>query len=220
MAAPPPSRRGAAPGTLLAPCIRGIRKTVPQKSPKNQNLAIFQVQGRVRRAVPARRSPSCPRKALAVCGRVFFFGAGRQLHPNTRYSPDHSLGKRAPLAFLRFWNLAGRIPVSRQPLCVPPAFQCPRSGFHGFQCRPPSHSPVALLLLFVLLCKLVLQALRVSAPPRECFPPAFLPHPLRPSRPSRETFCLPPSAWIRLFGAPASAVRFRKKVARPRAVPV
>ncbi len=29
MAAPPPSRRGAGPGTLLAPCIRGIRETVP-----------------------------------------------------------------------------------------------------------------------------------------------------------------------------------------------
>ena len=31
--------------------------------------------------------------------------------------------------------VAGGPPALRQSIRIPPAFQCPRSGFHGFQCR-------------------------------------------------------------------------------------
>ena len=57
---------------------------------------------------------------------------------------------------------------------------------------PPALQP-PFCFLFVLLCKSILQALRVSAPPREVFPPASLPLTLRTLRTLRETcFRSPP----------------------------
>ena len=59
--------------------------------------------------------------------------------------------------------------------------------------RSPALQP-PLCFFFVLLCKSALQALRVSAPPRELFPPALLALPWRTLRTLRETFFRPPSS--------------------------
>ena len=40
-------------------------------------------------------------------------------------------------------RLAGGPPAPRHPIRFPPAFQCPRSGFHCFQCRHPLRFPSA-----------------------------------------------------------------------------
>ena len=59
-------------------------------------------------------------------------------------------------------------PHPRHPIRIPPAFQCPRSGFHGFQCRHPSRIPPALLpSSFVLFVSFVAENL--PFPGRENF---------------------------------------------------
>ncbi len=40
-------------------------------------------------------------------------------------------------------NPAGGMTAPRHPIRIPPDFQCPRSGFHGFPCWHPSRSPSA-----------------------------------------------------------------------------
>ena len=42
-------------------------------------------------------------------------------------------------------RLAGGPPAPRHSIRLPPAFQWPRSGFHGFQCWHPSRAPYAFL---------------------------------------------------------------------------
>ena len=53
-------------------------------------------------------------------------------------------------AFLKSLGQDARAPADRP---LPPAFQCPRSGFHGFQCWHPSRDPATPLFPFVLSCK-------------------------------------------------------------------
>ena len=69
------------------------------------------------------------------------------------------------------------------------------------------HSSRPFCFLFVLLCKTVLQALRVSAPLREFFPPAPLPHTWRPWQTLRETFFRSPPAMARQDAAPPEVAR-------------
>jgi hypothetical protein len=49
------------------------------------------------------------------------------------------------LVFRFPFAIAGGPPAPRHPIRVPPAFQCPRSGFHGFQCWHPSRVPPSSL---------------------------------------------------------------------------
>ena len=69
------------------------------------------------------------------------------------------------------------------------------------------HTSRPVRSLFVLLCKSVLQALRVSAPPREFFLPAPFPHTWRPRRTLREAFLRPTSAMARQDAAPPEVAR-------------
>ena len=67
MAAPPPSRRGADSGTFLDPCVRGIRETIPLKSPKNHFGPVI---SRPRRAPIRRRHPAATGR-MAGAAKVF-----------------------------------------------------------------------------------------------------------------------------------------------------
>ena len=71
----------------------------------------------------------------------------------------------------------------------------------------PSALQPPLCFLFVLLCKTVLQSLHGSAPLREVFLPAPLPHTWRPWRTLREAFLRPTSAMARQDAAPPEVAR-------------
>ena len=64
------------------------------------------------------------------------------------------------VAFL-IHSIAGTPPPNIPSASLPWTFQCPRSGFHGFQCWHPSRSPAAPFVSF--RAKPFPQALRISA---------------------------------------------------------
>ena len=113
----------------------------------------------------------------------------------SRYAAGYEITENIGLfaCFPRSRRLAGGTPAPRRAIRFPPAFHVREAVFMFFHVdHPPALQP-PLCFLFVLLCKILpLQALRVSAPPREFFPhPVSLPLPLRPLR---EIFFRPPSA--------------------------
>ena len=100
---------------------------------------------------------------------------------------------------------AGGPPAPRHPIRFPPAFPCPRRGFHGFQCCHPNHSRAAKRHPRHSCRQNVLQAFlsakRFSS--LSCrFPPVLLPFPFRSGRAGAPVlpvqpspFLFPPAPW-------------------------
>ena len=109
--------------------------------------------------------------------------------------------------FLLFGSFAGGTPAARLCIRRPPAFHVRKAVFLVFNDGPPSALQPPFCFLFALLCKSVLQALCVSAPLREFFPLAPLPHTWRPWRTLREGFLRPTSAMARQDAAPPEVAR-------------